>query len=40
MDFQQENDEVGAVPPVKDRKTALGIVMALSSALELNVSSL
>lgn len=31
MDFQQENNEVGAVPPVKDqRKTALGIVMALS----------
>lgn len=30
VDFQQENDEVRAVPPVKDqRKTALGIVIAL-----------
>ena len=36
MDFQQESDEVGAVTPVKDqRKTALGIVIALSRALEL-----
>ena len=30
MDFQQENDEVRAVPPVKNqRKTALGIVITL-----------
>lgn len=36
MDFQQENDKVGAMPPGTDqRKNVLGVVIALSWALEL-----